>query len=218
MGPLLEEGFPVHGSVIRAALGHRKNRNEKSLSALLTALERELQASVTDSDILVTTQDTQLQRKKTLPLIFLLDNIRSAFNIGSCFRLANALNVQEVILCGYTAGPDHPAVKKSSMGSEGNLVINEISSLEEGLKKVKDQGYQIVALETAEPSTSLFHWKAKKGPTAIWIGNERFGIDAQKLELADAIVSIPMFGSKNSLNVAVALSVVSYEWLRQYQS
>lgn len=215
---VLSLGADFHPSLLRAVNGYLKNKNEKSLSTLLTAFERELKVSVTDSDILVTTQDDPPELKSEFPIVFLLDNIRSAFNIGSILRLANAIRAQEVILCGYTASPEHPAVKKSALGAEAQIKISELPSLEEAIHQLKNKGYQIVALETAKPSVSLFDWKTEKKPVALWIGNERFGIASEKLNLATSVLRIPMFGSKNSLNVAQALSVVSYEWLRQYNS
>lgn len=212
---LLESLYP---HIYRAALGHQKNQNEKSQSALLTALERELKVSVTDSDVLVSTQDLVKKTEPSFPLVFVLDNIRSAFNIGSALRLANAINAEEIFLNGYTAGIDHPAVKKASLGAESFLKVTETANLENTLSRLKEKSFKIIALETAKPSTDLFSWKAFKGPTAIWIGNERFGIENEKLKMADVILSIPMFGTKNSLNVAQALSVASYEWLRQYRA
>lgn len=179
-------------------------------SNFLVPVERALNRSVREDRFLVTSLDRTPAAEK-FPLAFVLENIRSGFNVGSLFRLADSVGAERVVRVGYTPEPD----EKTSLGTNALTTDEHFPDLETAVAKLKFQGYQIVALETAQNSLSLFDWQPQ-GPTALLVGNERFGLEASALQLCDQVVSIPMSGQKNSLNVSQALSVAAFEWKRQW--
>lgn len=179
-------------------------------SNFLIPVERALNRSVREDRFLITNQDRALSAEK-FPLAFVLENIRSAFNVGSLFRLADSVGAERVVRVGYTPEPD----EKTSLGTNLLTTDEHFVDLETAIEKLRFQGYQILALETADNAISLFDWR-QTGPTAFLVGNERFGLEAPALLLCDAVVKIPMSGMKNSLNVSQALSVAAFEWKRQW--
>ncbi len=181
---------------------------------LLIPIERLLDRSLRDDDFLTQTTDQPQKDRVLRPLYFVLDNIRSAFNVGSIFRLADCVGATEILLCGYTPMATQEAVLKTSLSSTQFVNHRYFEQTENALHYLRDQGVRIIALETAQPSISLFS-KPVIGPTAFLVGNERFGLNYSLLKSVDEIRQIPMFGVKNSLNVAQALSVAAFEWSRQ---
>lgn len=181
----------------------------------LLPLERALDKNLKDDDFLVTSKDLIKPVSQKIPLTLILDNIRSAFNVGSIFRSAECFSIEKIYLCGYTATPQNEAVQKTAMGCE-NLVTWESSpSTLELIKKLKQQNVKIFALETAEKSTPLFSYQLGE-PAAFVLGNERFGLSNEILSLADEVLSLPVYGQKNSLNVANTVAIASAEWRRQW--
>jgi 23S rRNA (guanosine2251-2'-O)-methyltransferase len=176
-------------------------------------VERLLGRSVREDEFLVTSRDETRKKPQKFPLVFVLENIRSAFNVGSIFRLADAIGVEAVHLVGYTPQPD----SKTALGTETTMSFQSYSRLEDAILQLKNQNYKIWALETAENSQSLFEAKFE-GPTALVVGNERFGLEPQTLRLMDGVLTLPMSGIKNSLNVSNALSAAAFEWKRQWLS
>jgi 23S rRNA (guanosine2251-2'-O)-methyltransferase len=179
----------------------------------IVPIERLLSKSLSDEQFLVTKEDRQVSSQK-FPLSFILENIRSAFNVGSIFRLADCLNVEHIYLVGYTPTPESDAVKKTSMGTTGNTPWSTFDKLEDVAAHLENKQVQIFALETAVNSTSLHEAKLPLS-MAYLVGNERFGLEESALKKCQDIISIPTFGSKNSLNVASALSIAAFEWKRQ---
>lgn len=188
----------------------------RSFLNFLVPIERLLQKPKKDSDFLVSNQDQTLEKRQTFPLVLVLDHLRSAFNVGSILRLADAVGAAQVHLIGYTAGPEQEAVRKTALGSEKHIEIKTTPKIETALAFLKSQNFKIIALETSPQAKDLFS-PFESVPTALWVGNERFGIESGYLNLADEVRSIPMSGFKNSLNVVSSLSVATYEWRRQWQ-
>src|SRR3989344_584000 len=177
--------------------------------------ERYLKKSIQDDDFLVSTTDRDHLVAKRVPLHFIIDNMRSAFNVGSIFRTADTLGAQKIWLCGYTPTPHQLQVEKAALGA--TLVLEwEMIPFAEAIKKLKSQGFRIIGLETSSKSIVLSAPFAEQTPTAFLIGNERFGLDADQLELCDEVRKIEMYGIKNSLNAAVAAAIAGYEWRRQW--
>lgn len=177
-------------------------------------IERLAGKQLRDDHFLISTQDKTTKASQTRPLFFVLDNLRSAFNVGSIFRLADCVGAQEIYLCGYTPTTDNPSLIKTALSTLDHVNSKQVSRTSTALQELRAKGVHLVALETTPRSQSLFE-KPLLGPTAFIVGNERFGLDPQILEQADEIRSIPMYGMKNSLNVANALSVAAFEWSRQ---
>lgn len=153
--------------------------------------------------------------KKDLPgLYFVLDHLRSAYNVGSLLRLADCVGAS-VILTGYTPGADHPKVSKSAMGTEKTVPVFSFEKTSEALSFLKEKGVSVFALETVSEAQNLFLLdSSKKGPFALLVGNERHGVSYDVLAACDGILRIPVWGVKNSLNVSSALSIAAYEFRR----
>ncbi|HZX49669.1 MAG TPA: RNA methyltransferase [Candidatus Paceibacterota bacterium] len=144
------------------------------------------------------------------PFFVVLDNIRSAENVGSIFRTADALVVDKIFLCGITPTPAHEKVGKTALGAEKTVVWEYHKQTWRLLEKLKEQGVFIAALEQTKKSVSLEKFKPKF-PLALVLGHEVKGVSPSVLRLANAIVEIPMLGQKESLNVAVAFGIAGYE-------
>ena len=179
-------------------------------------IERLINKNLSDDDFLISTEDLQIQKdqNKLRPLYIVLDNIRSAFNVGSIFRIAECLGASEIHLCGYTPLPSNESVQKTSMNTYNLVPTLHFQNVHESLEYLKKKNIPLFALETAKKSISLDQSKLS-GPCAFVFGNERFGLDPKTLSFCDEVISIPTFGNKNSLNVANTTAMVCWEWNRQ---
>jgi 23S rRNA (guanosine2251-2'-O)-methyltransferase len=187
----------------------------KHFATIAVPFERCLKKSVQDDDFLISSHDRDHLVTPRVPLHFVIDNMRSAFNIGSMFRTADTIGAQKIWLCGYTPTPHQIQVEKAALGS--SLVIQwEATSFTSAIKQLKDQGFQIIGLETSSKSIVLSAPFENKKPTAFVIGNERFGLEADQLAQCDEVRKIETYGIKNSLNAAVAAAIAGYEWRRQW--
>ena len=148
--------------------------------------------------------------KQVLPFYIICDNIRSMENIGSIFRTSDASAVNKIFLCGICGTPPHPKISKTALGAE-NWIEWEYSKLTwRTIEKLKKEKVFIAALEQTKKSLTYTKFKPKF-PLALVIGNEIKGVSLPVLKRADKIISLPMFGKKESLNVAVALGIAAYE-------
>ncbi len=189
----------------------------KHFSAFCVPFERALSKVLQDDDFLILENDKTNPLTEKLPLVFVLDNLRSAFNVGSILRTAECLNIEKVVLCGYTPLPTETKTSKTAMGTQDHVTWIDGGKLKEALIELKSQGYRLVALETAEKAKSLYS-DFPSTPTAFILGNERFGLDAEVLKLLDEVRIIPLRGTKNSLNVGVTAAVAGFEFLRQWKT
>lgn len=197
--------------------------NEISLQhlyACIVPFERLAGKSLRDDEFLgaVAEGDKKEKAQPSFPTKLIVENLRSAFNVGALFRTSECLGISEIILCGYTPGPDDEKTAKTSMGTAEEVRWRRTDRAKTACEELKKQGYKIIALETAMNSTSLTQIKFENEKTAFLVGNERFGIDADTLQLADEICRIPLRGVKNSLNVGIAFGIVAFEWLRQHEA
>jgi tRNA G18 (ribose-2'-O)-methylase SpoU len=143
------------------------------------------------------------------PLTVVLDNLRSAYNVGSIFRTAECVGAKSILLCGITPAPPHPGLLKTAMGTEQRLSWQQYSSTEHAVDLLKKQGIPVIALETATHAKPLFDYEVTR-PVAVIVGNEALGIEEKILALADEVLTIPVCGWKNSLNVSNAFAVAAY--------
>lgn len=151
-----------------------------------------------------------------LPLVLLLDNIRSGHNVGSAFRSADAFGVEELALCGITARPPHREILKTALGATQSVRWQGFETSAEAVEFYKNKGYKIVAVEQLEPSTSLSDWLVQPDePLVLIFGNEVNGLSDELLPLLDQGLEIPQFGSKHSFNVAVTLGIVLWAYSSQ---
>ncbi|TAN33768.1 TrmH family RNA methyltransferase [Patescibacteria group bacterium] len=141
--------------------------------------------------------------------VLILPNIRSGHNVGAIFRTADGAGISKLYLCGYTPRPPHVQIDKVSLGAEKWMPWEYHSQAGCLLKKLRKEGYNIVALEQTPASGNIFQWKPKF-PLALVVGNEKTGVSKPLLKLCDSAVEIPMAGKKSSLNVSVAAGVAMY--------
>ena len=139
-----------------------------------------------------------------------LDNVRSAFNVGSIFRTADAAGIGRLHLCGLCAWPPHPKIEKTSLGAHAYVPWERHETTVEALSKLRAAGVPIVGVEARPDARRLFEmvWPL---PVALVFGHEVVGLLDETLDLCDSVVQIPMYGYKNSLNVATAFGIVVYD-------
>ena len=157
----------------------------------------------------------EYQRLPKHPLHLVLDNLRSAFNVGSIFRTADTARLARVITCGYTAHPPHAKLDKTALGTLDFVATEHFDSPLDAVASLQDQGIPVWALETTSRSR-IYTSASYPRPLAVVLGNEALGVSREVLERCDELIEIPTFGFKNSLNVAVASAVVVFEALRQW--
>ena len=150
-----------------------------------------------------------------LPISFLLENIRSAHNVGSIFRTADGMGADKIFLCGYTCKPPQKDLSKTALGAEHAVEWEHNDSPIELAKKIKKDNIKLVLLEHTNISKSLYNLKWDF-PICIVLGNEVDGVSNELIELCEEHVEIPMRGIKQSLNVATAAGIIGYEMLRYY--
>lgn len=184
--------------------------------SLVAPIERAYGRGVSDGEMIVKTQDREHNLQPKIPLALVVDNLRSAFNVGSIFRTAECFGVDHLHLCGYTAKPDQDKLKKAAMGTDSLVHWSWHARAEDAVRQLKEEGYRVFALETSESSALLDRFSFPHEKTALVFGNERFGIESSLLQLCDGVLEIPCQGQKNSLNVALSLGIAVYEWRRQY--
>lgn len=146
----------------------------------------------------------------------LLDNIRSAWNVGSILRSADGLGVEQVFLCGISPTPENEAVRKTSLGAENSLQWSYHKNAVELIKNLKHQGWQVWALEETSNSKQVSSMSKQMSllthkKVVLILGSEVTGVEEELLSLSDEIFSIEMYGEKRSLNVAIAFSIAAYE-------
>jgi tRNA G18 (ribose-2'-O)-methylase SpoU len=147
-----------------------------------------------------------------IPLIVVLDNVRSLYNIGSVFRTADAFRVEAIYLCGITATPPHREIRKTALGAEETVSWKYFKQTKDGIAELKSAGWKIIAIEQAEGSILLneFH-TGKNEKLALVFGNEIDGVGQDVMNLADGCIEIPQSGTKHSLNIAVSAGIVVWE-------
>ncbi len=151
------------------------------------------------------------------PIIIVLDNIRSLYNVGSIFRTADAVRAQELILCGYTPTPPRPEIEKTALGATESVPWRFQPSAVEAVLELRHRGIRVFAVELTDQSRPYDSLTPEDFPAAFVFGNEIVGIQPAVLQQCDAALAIPMYGTKHSLNVAVAAGIVLYEALRCYR-
>ena len=156
------------------------------------------------------------QQAPRLPVVLVLDSVRSLHNVGSAFRTADSFAVEKLYLCGITGTPPDKEIRKTALGAEETVAWKKAPEAAAAVKALKEQGYWIICVEQAEGSTQLHHFLPQAGQKyALVFGNEVFGVSEEVMALADGCLEIPQFGTKHSLNVSVAIGVVLWEVVRK---
>ena len=151
-----------------------------------------------------------------LPVSILLDQVRSLYNVGAFFRVADAAGISRLYLTGLTGHPPKPALTKTALGAEQVVAWEHHWDPVTIVERLRAQGQQLAAIETSARAIDLFEWRPSF-PVCVIFGHEVEGIRPELAEFCDAHVRLPMLGVKHSLNVAVAGGIVAYELLRKYR-
>jgi tRNA G18 (ribose-2'-O)-methylase SpoU len=151
-------------------------------------------------------------RIKRNPIVLVLDNVLDTYNIGSFFRLADAIAAEKIYLCGPVVTPPNIKIHRSSIGTWKWIPWQQYDSTVECINELKKQGYQIVACEQAENSVNYIN-ASYNTPIAVIAGSESQGVSKEVLKLVDKIIEIPMYGINVSMNVLVATSVICFDIL-----
>jgi tRNA G18 (ribose-2'-O)-methylase SpoU len=149
-----------------------------------------------------------------VPIIVILDHIRSAHNVGSIFRTSDGANIAELWLCGFTPTPPHRHLAKTALGAVDTVPWRHFETVPDAIAEARDMGAQIAALEYSEDSQLLYEFTAPL-PLALVVGNETHGLSFEVRQLCDATVHLPMHGHKSSLNVSVAYGIAIYDLVRR---
>jgi 23S rRNA (guanosine2251-2'-O)-methyltransferase len=146
------------------------------------------------------------------PLIIILDNIRSLNNIGSVFRTADAFLVEAIYLCGITACPPHKDIQKTALGATETIKWDYFKDTAEAVELLQKQGYKVLAIEQADNSIMLDSYTPiAKEKTAVIFGHEVNGVEENIVQMANACIEIPQYGSKHSLNISVCAGIVIWD-------
>ena len=156
----------------------------------------------------------EFKRAGKFPIIVVLENIRSAYNVGSVFRTGDAFLIEAIYIIGYSAKPPHKEIKKTALGAEETVTWRYFKTSTEAITELKSAGYNVYAVEQAEGSLHLQQINYANTKIAVVFGNEVTGVEQNTIHLCDGCVEIPQFGMKHSLNIATAAGVVLWELVR----
>lgn len=161
----------------------------------------------------------EFKQSEKLPLVVVLDNVRSLHNVGSVFRTADAFRLQGVCLCGITACPPSPEIHKTALGAEDSVDWWYAEDTLEVVRELQAKGYEVLAVEQVEGSYRLGAFKPEKGKHyALVMGNEVKGVRQDVVDAAAGALEIPQYGTKHSLNVSVSAGIVIWDLVRQLVS
>ena len=159
----------------------------------------------------------QFRQSDKIPVIAVLENVRSAYNVGSVFRTADAFLIESIYICGYTAKPPHKEIKKTALGADETVDWKSFSNAQQAIDALKGQGYAVYAVEQTENSFTLHTFeKPSSGKVAVIFGNEVTGVEQSTIQLCDGTIEIPQLGMKHSLNISVAAGIVLWELAKGY--
>lgn len=187
----------------------RKFANE-SLVFLLIVMNRKLKL-----DELNRVSVQEFKNQKKLPIIVVLDNIRSLNNVGSFFRTSDAFNIESVYLCGITAQPPHREIQKTALGATESVEWKYFETTEKALDSLKEKEFLIYAIEQTENSINLQEFTYNLEKTALIFGNEVDGVGQNVINLSKNSIEIPQFGTKHSFNVSISYGIVLWHLANQ---
>ena len=158
----------------------------------------------------------EFKKSKKTPLVVVLDNVRSMYNVGSVFRTADAFRIEAIYLCGITSCPPHPEIHKTALGAEDAVDWHYNKEALETVKTLQQQGYEVLAIEQVEGSTMLQNFTPETDKKyAVVFGNEVRGVGQEVVDCCDGCLEIPQFGTKHSLNVSTTAGIVMWEITRK---
>ncbi len=154
----------------------------------------------------------EFKSSEKIPLVIILDDVRSAYNVGSIFRTADAFRIEGIYLCGISARPPHKDISKTALGATESVEWQYYPDVMQAAREVRDAGYTLYAVEQADESIDLKEFKPGKNvKIALVFGHEVFGVKDELLEICDGCIEIPQFGTKHSFNVAISVGIVLWD-------
>ncbi len=156
----------------------------------------------------------EFRKTKKIPIIIVLDNIRSSNNVGSVFRTADAFKIEAIYLCGITAKPPHREIQKTALGSTESVNWKYFKNTLDAIKLLKNNKYQIYAVEQTEKSIYLNKFIPDKNKKMVFVfGHEVYGVEQHIITECDGCIEIPQYGTKHSFNIAVSAGIVIWHVL-----
>ena len=152
------------------------------------------------------------------PITIVLDNVRSALNVGSVFRTADAFLIENIILCGITTIPPNKEIRKVALGATNSVNWQFEKNTFDAVSKLKKHGYHIMGVEQTDKSSKLNDFTLPSQPIAIIMGNEVNGVSEDVINICNEVMEIPQFGTKHSLNISVTTGIVIWELWRKLNS
>jgi len=157
----------------------------------------------------------EFKLSEKIPIVIVLENVRSAYNVGSIFRTSDAFLLESIYICGYTAHPPHKEIKKTALGAEDTVAWKYFKKTSEAIEELRKENYRVFSIEQAVNSHPLQEMTIEKDEKiAVIFGNEVTGVEQSTIELTDGCIEIPQLGMKHSLNIATAVGVVLWEFVR----
>lgn len=155
----------------------------------------------------------EFKNQDKLPIVVVLDNVRSLHNVGSAFRTADGFAVDALYLCGITAQPPHREIEKTALGATQSINWKYFENVNDAVADLKENGYQIIAIEQAENSVSLLDFEPGKNEKfALFFGNEVNGVSEEVMKQIDTCIEIPQFGTKHSFNIVISTGIVLWDF------
>ncbi len=157
----------------------------------------------------------EFKESEKIPIVIVLENIRSAYNVGSVFRTSDAFLIEAIYITGYSAKPPHKEIKKTALGAEETVRWTHFAHAGEAIAALREANYTVLAVEQVAQSTKLhqLNWDGR-AKIAVVFGNEVSGVEQSTIALCDGCLEIPQLGMKHSLNIATAAGVVLWELVR----
>jgi tRNA G18 (ribose-2'-O)-methylase SpoU len=153
------------------------------------------------------------KKQEKLPLVVILDSVRSMNNIGSIFRTSDGFAIEKIFLCGITAQPPHREIEKTALGATQSIEWTYYEDVSDAINNLKSEGYKIIAIEQAENSTLLNNYQPDKSDKyALIFGNEVNGVSDEAMKMIDTCIEIPQFGTKHSFNIVVSAGIVLWDF------
>ena len=156
----------------------------------------------------------EFREAKKTPLVVVLDDVRSMYNVGSVFRTGDAFRIEALYLCGISATPPATEIHKTALGAEDSVEWQHFDSALEAVKRLKENGYVVLAVEQCEGSTKLHEFIPEQDKKyAVVLGNEVKGVHQEVIDRCDGCLEIPQFGTKHSMNVSVTAGIIMYKFV-----
>ncbi|MCL2290072.1 MAG: RNA methyltransferase [Bacteroidetes bacterium] len=157
----------------------------------------------------------EFKKTSKIPVIVILDNIRSMNNVGSIFRTCDAFAVEKLYLCGITATPPHKDIAKTALGATESVEWEYAENVVDLVHHLRKNNTKVFLIEQTDSSVFLNQFRFPEEKIAIILGNEVFGISEELLSICDGAIEIPQYGTKHSLNVTIAAGIVLWECLNR---